>query len=45
MADRGVNIFDQAYKEIPGSNPKRYTTAYDNQCDARTDPHVRRPAT
>jgi methyl-accepting chemotaxis protein len=34
MADRGVNVFDQTYKEIPGSNPKRYTTAYDNQCDA-----------
>lgn len=33
MADRGVNIFDQAYKDIPGSNPKRYTTSYDNQCD------------
>lgn len=31
---RGVNIFDQAYREIPGSNPKRFTTAYDNQCDA-----------
>ncbi len=34
MNDRGVNIFDQQYKEIPGSNPKRFTTAYDNQCDA-----------
>ncbi|UCV29095.1 methyl-accepting chemotaxis protein [Ferribacterium limneticum] len=34
LADRGVNIFDQAYKEIPGSNPKRFTTAYDNQCDS-----------
>jgi methyl-accepting chemotaxis protein len=34
LSDRGVNVFDQAYKEIPGSNPKRYTTAYDNQCDA-----------
>ncbi|HEX6735206.1 MAG TPA: methyl-accepting chemotaxis protein [Azonexus sp.] len=33
MAERGVNVFDQAYKEIPGSNPKRYTTAYDGQCD------------
>ncbi len=33
LAQRGVNIFDQAYKEIPGSNPKRYTTAYDSQCD------------
>ena len=34
MNDRGVNIFDQQYKDIPGSNPKRYTTAYDGQCDA-----------
>ncbi|HXE38902.1 MAG TPA: methyl-accepting chemotaxis protein [Azonexus sp.] len=34
MADRGVNVFDQAYKDIPGSNPKRYTTVYDGQCDA-----------
>jgi methyl-accepting chemotaxis protein len=33
LADRGVNIFDQSYREIPGSNPKRYTTAYDGQCD------------
>ncbi|MBS1143589.1 MAG: methyl-accepting chemotaxis sensory transducer [Proteobacteria bacterium] len=34
LADRGVNIFDQTYREIPGSNPKRYTTAYDSQCDS-----------
>ena len=34
LADRGVNVFDQAYKDIPGSNPKRFTTAYDSQCDA-----------
>ena len=34
LSDRGVNIFDQVYKEIPGSNPKRFTTAYDGQCDA-----------
>ncbi len=34
LQSRGTNIFDQAYKEIPGSNPKRYTTAYDNQCDS-----------
>ena len=34
MNDRGVNIFDQQYKDIPGSNPKRFTTAYDGQCDA-----------
>ena len=33
LADRGVNVFDQAYKDIPGSNPKRFTTAYDGQCD------------
>ncbi len=33
LADRGVNVFDQNYKDIPGSNPKRYTTSYDSQCD------------
>src|SRR5574343_1158901 len=30
---RGVNVFDQAYKEIQGSNPRRHTTCYDSQCD------------
>ena len=35
LADRGINIFDQAYDEIPGSNPKRYRTAYDGLCDAQ----------
>ncbi|MCB4359467.1 methyl-accepting chemotaxis protein [Quatrionicoccus australiensis] len=34
LSDRGVNVFDQAYKDIPGSNPKRFTTAYDGQCDS-----------
>ncbi|HRE15657.1 MAG TPA: methyl-accepting chemotaxis protein [Rhodocyclaceae bacterium] len=33
LADRGVNIFDQDYREIANSNPKRYTTGYDSQCD------------
>jgi methyl-accepting chemotaxis protein len=33
LNERGVNIFDQSYKEISGSNPKRFTTAYDSQCD------------
>ncbi len=33
LNDRGTNVFDQAYKEIPGSNPKRFTTCYDGQCD------------
>ncbi len=34
LNDRGVNVFDQAYKDIPGSNPKRFTTTYDSQCDS-----------
>ena len=33
LADRGTNVFDQTYKEIPGSNPKRYTTSYDSLCE------------
>ena len=28
-----VNIFDRNYIEIPGSNPKRYTTCYDRVCE------------
>jgi len=27
---RGLNIWDQNYQQIPGSNPPRYTTAYDS---------------
>ena len=34
LNDRGVNVFDQAYREIAGSNPPRFNTAYDTQCDA-----------
>ena len=33
LKNRGVNIFDQSYQEIAGSNPKRYTTSYDKLCD------------
>jgi len=33
LADQGTNVFDQSYREILGSNPKRYTTTYDSQCD------------
>ncbi|MGE5385446.1 MAG: methyl-accepting chemotaxis protein, partial [Betaproteobacteria bacterium] len=29
QADRGVNIFDQAYRQIPDITPPKYETAYD----------------
>ena len=32
-ADQGANIFDHNYREIPNSNPKRYTNSYDSQVD------------
>jgi methyl-accepting chemotaxis protein len=34
LAARGANIFDQQYREITGSNPKRFETSYDKQCDS-----------
>ena len=32
-ATKGVNLFDQNYRLIAGSNPPRYTTAYDSAVD------------
>ena len=33
LVERGIQIFDQNYKQIPGSNPKRFETAYDRHCE------------
>ncbi len=30
---QNINIFDRNYHEIPGSDPKRYTTGYDGICE------------
>jgi methyl-accepting chemotaxis protein len=30
----GTNVFDRDYRQIPGSNPPRYTTAYDAAVEA-----------
>ncbi len=30
MYNRGINIFDQNYQPIPGSNPTKYKTCYDD---------------
>jgi len=30
---QNINIFDRNYREIPGSNPRRYTTSYDSICE------------
>ena len=29
VAQGGVNIFDQNYREVPGTNPQKYATSYD----------------
>lgn len=34
-ADAGVDVFDRSYKEIPGSQPQKFRTAYDQKCEAR----------
>jgi len=33
LASQGVNVFDQNYRPIPNSNPKRYRTVYDHMCE------------
>ncbi|KFB66247.1 methyl-accepting chemotaxis protein [Candidatus Accumulibacter vicinus] len=33
LSSEGVNVFDQNYQLIPGSNPKRYKTCYDDHCE------------
>ncbi|MEO8040568.1 MAG: methyl-accepting chemotaxis protein, partial [Betaproteobacteria bacterium] len=35
LAATGVDIFDRNYREIPGSRPKKFRTAYDQACEAR----------
>ncbi|MES2205179.1 MAG: methyl-accepting chemotaxis protein [Pseudomonadota bacterium] len=33
LTKRGINVFDQQYQQISGSNPPRYTTSYDSKVD------------
>ncbi len=33
LAGRGVAVFDHNYRQIAGSNPKRFNTAYDSACE------------
>ncbi|HMW18410.1 MAG TPA: methyl-accepting chemotaxis protein [Accumulibacter sp.] len=35
---RGVDVFDQSYREIPGSNPKRFHTNYDEAIEPLLQP-------
>ncbi len=34
LSAQGVNVWDQNYQLIAGSNPKRYKTSYDDLCEA-----------
>lgn len=34
LADQGVDVFDRSYREIPGSQPKKFRTNYDQTCEA-----------
>ncbi|MEZ4600383.1 MAG: methyl-accepting chemotaxis protein [Syntrophotaleaceae bacterium] len=38
MNSRGVNVFDQNYQPIPGTNPQKYRTAYDETLATRIQP-------
>jgi len=34
VAASGVDVFDRSYREIPGSQPKKFRTSYDQACEA-----------
>lgn len=35
---RGIDVFDRSYKPIPGTNPQKFTTAYDRHFDTDLRP-------
>jgi len=38
MQVRGVNIFDQAYRPVPGTDPPKFRTCYDSLCETELQP-------
>jgi methyl-accepting chemotaxis protein len=38
MQARGVNVFDQNYQPVPGTNPQKYRTAYDDALASQIQP-------
>ena len=38
MADRGVNLFDRNYRPIPGTQPTKYHTCYDEEFERVMQP-------
>jgi len=42
IAADGIDIFDQNYAEIPGTNPQKYKTAYDDRFDREMQAYIDR---
>ena len=38
LAARGVDVFDQNYRPMPGTNPQKYSTSYDRHCETELRP-------
>ncbi len=38
LAARGINVFDQNYRAIPGTDPQKYHTGYDRECEQVLQP-------
>ncbi|MBL8384891.1 MAG: methyl-accepting chemotaxis protein [Burkholderiales bacterium] len=38
LAEGGVDVFDEAYQPIPGTDPQKYRTAYDRRAEALLQP-------
>lgn len=42
VADKGVDVFDRNYVPIPGTDPQKFTTAYDEAVHAKVHPIMQR---
>jgi methyl-accepting chemotaxis protein len=38
LAGRGVDVFDQNYRPVPGTDPQKYRTGYDSHCEKELQP-------
>jgi hypothetical protein len=38
LSARGINVFDQDYRAIPGTDPQKHHTAYDRECEKELQP-------
>lgn len=38
LTQQGIEVFDRNYRPVPGTDPQKYRTLYDSQCEAALQP-------